>query len=518
MKKEKIFYLFILLLAVIGCRKKNEVNDSNFNSEPQSFKIKIDSNIASPNGVLHFQNKEQLKRISESIRNDKASIENIVPGNFKSLRALIKEYEKSKTIDLKNTFLKRIKINNTDDLFKSSDTNEGEIEYGNMTDFVYSAYQSLVPDEIFQEFLNEELQIMVDNMLYQVTPLGTFEVEPVQIDYFNQWVTNNSTQIWTNPNYSISGEILIQDGLYQVSDGIFRQDLNDNNQTISYLPDFNSPPTLSTPPNNQPSIITSGPNIPLNTVTANERGEGTSKVGIPGSRRFLFQSYNNRYIIWNSVGIEAKVQRLRRLFWISYWGQSFGDEIIVGIDNLDLETDYFVPTPQTMSSMQMSFPKFKGFKKFKLGNYITDYVAFAIGESGFFFPPNLVSQDAVSRFFNGALNNWSTNQINNVMKEIVPALIDSYIDPTFKDRYKNQPFYLTSYKSISNQFKLRFTAAQVYKTQGYSDNNNWRFDWNIMLSNTGDLPYNYKIKSGNFIAKARVGNNWYGARIVKFKE
>lgn len=403
--------------------------------------------------------------------------------------------------------------NNTS-IIKSMSSDQG-IEEGTIDDFITSSYESLVPDDVFQQFLNQDLQIMVGSALYQVTPLGTFEVQLYNIDYFAGWIATNSISIWTNPNYIIPGETSLGDGLYQVYNGIVRQDIDDLS-TIATQNAVPRPIITLEPPTAGPNP--SGPEIPMTLVIADEEGEGKGIVGVPGNRRFIFQSYNNNHIIWRSVGIKGKIQRLRRVLWMSYWGQSFADELIVGVDNLDLSTDYFIPTPENMAAMQMAFPKFKGFKKFKLGNYITDYMAFALGEGGLFLPPFRIPQESISKFFSGNLNTTLTNGVNNIMKDIVPAMIDQYVDPSYKDRYKNEPVYFTSYKRILDQTKLRLTAAQVYKKQGYSDNNNWRFDWNIMISNSGEGPYSYDIKSGNFIGKARIGNNWFGIRVVKFKD
>lgn len=396
-------------------------------------------------------------------------------------------------------------------------SNDQSIENGSIDDFIASSYESLVPDDVFQQFLNQDLQIMVGSALYQVTPLGTFEVQLYNIDYFSGWIATNYISIWTNPGFTILGETSIGGGLYQVYDGIVRQDIDDLSTIATQPQNAGTQTIVLDPPTSGPNP--SGPEIPMTLAIANNRGEGTGIVGIPGNRRFKFHSYNNRYIIWNSVGIEGKVQRLRTVLWMSYWGQSFADEIIIGADNLDLETSSFIPTPETMAAMQMAFPKFKGFKKFKLGNHVANYLAFGLDKVLFFLPPGTLSYNQYYQYINGLINSpLTTSVVNNRMKEFVPTLIDQYVDPTYKDRYKNEPVYITSFKEIQNQTSIRFTAAQVYKKQGYSDNNNWRFDWNIMISTVGELPYTYKFNSGNFIGKARIGDSWFGIRVVKYKD
>lgn len=519
MKKQIIHLLLFFVFFSTSCTKI--ALDQGAGSIQNLSSVNIVKNAAAPNGVLHFNSKADLERIAERIKNEEVATSNIIPTDFKSLANLLADFKKTGKVDnqnmLINYFQKENNISlstNNSSIIKSMNDEQG-IEDGTIDDFITSSYESLVPDDVFQQFLNQDLQIMVGSALYQVTPLGTFEVQLYNIDYFAGWIATNSISIWTNPNYVIPGETSLGGGLYQVYNGIVRQDIDDLS-TIATQNAVPQPVVIIEPPTAGPNP--SGPEIPMSLVIANNKGEGTGIAGIPGNRRFKFQSYNNGYIIWKSVGIRGKVQRLRRVLWMSYWGQSFADELIVGVDNLDLSTDYFIPTPQSMAAMQMAFPKFKGFKKFKLGNYIADYMAFALGEGGLFLPPFRIPQESISKFFSGNLNTALTNGVNNIMKDIVPAMIDQYVDPTYKDRYKNEPVYFTSYKRITDQTKLRLTAAQVYKKQGYSDNNNWRLDWNIMISNSGEGPYSYDIKSGNFIGKARVGNNWFGIRVVKYKD
>ncbi len=523
MKKTIINQLLIFVLLAVSCTKttQHQENLATLNSNESVIKIVINS--AAPNGVLHFKTKEEFERVAESVKNVQLNLRSIIPENFRSLSNLLSDFKKTGKVDCENTFIKHFKLeaNNTASSASAiaSMSTDQNVETGSMDDFIASSYESLVPDDVFQQFLNEELQIMVGTSLYQVTPVGTFEVQLYNIDYFSGWIATNSISIWTNPGFVIPGENLISDGLYQVSPGIIRQDIADLSTIASQNQNTVLQPIVLDPPTAGPNPA--GPEIPMSLVTADKFGEGRGIVGMSGNRRFNFHSYNNGYIIWNSVGIEGKVQRLRRVLWMSYWGQSFADEIIVGADNLDLETDYFFPTPQTMAAMQMAFPKFKGLKKVKLGNHVANYMAFVLGDKGLGFasPTSVIAQNDIYRFTNGFLNSpITTNLVNNVMKNIIPGVIDQYVDPTYKDRYKNEPAYITSYKEITNQTLVRFTAAQVYKKQGYSDNNNWRFDWNLMVSSEGEAPYKYEMKSGNFIGKARIGDSWVGVRVVKYKE
>lgn len=512
--KNLLAFIIINVLINVSCSKNFDEKQVNLAANKNFTVIELVKNIAAPNGVLKFKSQTDfelhIKMISEG-----SNVDHFLPNDFYSLNDLFLDYETKNIFASNNIIYKKI-ISSLNNINHSNSTQpylfNNDIEEGSLSDFIYSNYKNLVPDEQLSGFLNEDLQIIVGNYLYQITPVGTFEVSLDNIDSYTRWFDNNCFDIWTNPTFTLTGESLISEGIYQVEKGIVRQEISFGHIIETHINQI--PPVILNP---NLGINSSGPDIPMHHVVANKNGEGRGIVGLPNRKRFNFRSYNNKYFIWNSVGIEGKVQRLRRFLWMSYWGQSFGDQIIVGIDNLDLETDYFFPTPQTMSAMQMTFPKFKGFKKIKLGNYVGDFMEFSLGNFGlnqlFRLP-----QGTISNFTNGVLNSpLSTNLVNNIMKDVVPALIDKYVDPSYKDRFKNEPVYITSFKNVQNRSKLRFTAAQTYKHVFNTDDNNWRFDWNIMISINGDLPYSYKLKSGNFIGKARVGNNWVGVRIVKFK-
>ena len=92
--------------------------------------------------------------------------------------------------------------------------------------------------------------------------------------------------------------------LYQVYNGIVRQDIEDLSVIATQSQNTTLQPIVLDPPTAGPNP--SGPEIPMTLAIANDRGEGTGYVGMPGNRRFKFISYNNRYVIFNTVGIVGR--------------------------------------------------------------------------------------------------------------------------------------------------------------------------------------------------------------------
>jgi hypothetical protein len=383
------------------------------------------------------------------------------------------------------------------------------LEEGSLQDYYYSQYSNLVPDDLLPEVLNDQLQIFIADNLYQITRAGVFEVEETQIDNYSSWYNTNSTNIWETPEYIPQNEIQLDNDTYQVSEGITRtllsvDDIIENSSTPSQ-------PILLQPPHTgiNPSA---GSNIPMQLVTVGENFKGKGIIGgISNNRRFIFEAYNINYVFWSSVGIEAKLQRLRRFLWASYYGESFADELIVGADNMDLETTYFFPTPEYMAMMQMANPQFNGLVNLKLGNFIAQAWNFSFSVNTRLYSNNFTSAD-LSSFLNGQLNQYINGKVDPIAERIKNGFVN-WADPSFQTRVRNEAMQI---RNVKNQSLLRFTIINGYKTQGYSNKNNWRFDWNVMFSTSGQTAYTYNMKAGNFIGKARVGNDWYGIRIVRW--
>ncbi len=237
-------------------------------------------------------------------------------------------------------------------------------------------------------------------------------------------------------------------------------------------------------------------------------------------RRFFFETYNTNTLgFYRSIGIEGKFQRLRSFLWASWWGQSFASEMTVGCDNMNLSTDYIFPYPQQFSTMQR--PNFKGIYKYIIGNHNFDVIGIDVNLTA-----NVLGQtytlktENINTLFSEKLNKVIGSNFDDQFKKAVDDIANSF-DPSFKTRNAN---YAMSVSNLKDQNRLKFNNGYTTKKMGYTDKNEWWFDynWGIGLGVgkdgrvfIGPNTYTYEMKSGSFFGKARLGNTIWKFRIVK---
>ncbi|CAM4518495.1 MULTISPECIES: hypothetical protein [Myxococcus] len=242
------------------------------------------------------------------------------------------------------------------------------------------------------------------------------------------------------------------------------------------------------------------PAYQLLTVGSGFNKEGTAQFG---DRRFIFKTKKLNLFLFRSISIKGKLQRRKKALFVKYWGPSYADEIVVGIDNMDLHTSYIFPTPHTYNTLAK--PNFTKIVKFKLGNWLFDAMNIDVNINALRF--NL-TQAQINSFVNNQLNQFIGGQLNNVWAGIERGIINA-IDPTYISRYAE---YTKKVNSLKEQNRFRITLGKAEKHRGYSHKNSWTFDWNVAV---GQSTYSYDMKAGSFLGRARVGCSWHGIRIVR---
>lgn len=243
-----------------------------------------------------------------------------------------------------------------------------------------------------------------------------------------------------------------------------------------------------------------------------------------GNRRFRFKTQSINLSAGSSggfrkIGIKGKLQRKKRFLGIAYWGPSYADEIVVGVDNMKLETDYIVPKPQTYNVLPK--PQFSKLADYKLGNHLIQVagITWNVKVAGY-----SITQQNLADWGNNLLNSLIGNVYNNIWKYIEDNIMDS-IDPGFRTRYAA---YTKMVEAINDANKLRWAIGHASKPKCYSHQNTWTFDVNFGFSikKNGGVPgppgtppakinYKYSMKAGAFYGRARVGSAWYGVRVVR---
>jgi hypothetical protein len=226
-----------------------------------------------------------------------------------------------------------------------------------------------------------------------------------------------------------------------------------------------------------------------------------------GNKRFVFKAKHTKIPLglgsYASIGIKGKLQRKKRFLGIGYWGPSNADEIVIGIDNMYLWTDYVYPHPENYN--QLAQPKFDGLANFKIGNWLVKAIDVKINVR---FMGWRVTPDQVAKWIDEAFNGLVGNVYNNIYEGTVTNIIDS-IDPSFSQRYRD---YAKRVTELDDQYRVKWVIGRAQKPQCYGHANRWTFDWNIGFNGA---EYSYEMKKGSFFGYARVGSSYYGIRFVR---
>lgn len=89
-------------------------------------------------------------------------------------------------------------------------------------------YDTLVPNKAFASILNTEGEVQVKNTIYKITPKGTYYYPSSQEEVFDSLYAKNSGNL---------DGVLIADGLYQITNEIFRYDTFKKDESFIDYPD-----------------------------------------------------------------------------------------------------------------------------------------------------------------------------------------------------------------------------------------------------------------------------------------
>ena len=477
----------------------------------------LEKNVAAPNGVLHFKNKESLGQFMEKLRNGASPDAGSLPYNFKPLR----------------NFLDAFKVKHPND----KDVNRGTCSF-EKEQFFYDLAKYVVEDEEVEYILNDDLQVMVGDKFYQMTRIGLLVIDTPRLQRFAELYGLNEDDLYYNKNFKkFNGETLQntteKENTYSVESGIVRiQPIY-----LEQAPFFDDGPGgagsgsgnggANLPDPNYGGVYTEGselipPAEVMDTYTAGTDFDLDVSRRV-GDRRFKFQVYNHNLLylgIYKTVGIKGKLQRERNAWFITWWGESYADEIIIGVENMDLRTSNVFPSPQNYNTLPR--PSFAGIGKYTLGNFDFDVVNVDVNLSANFFGRTYsLTNKTMNTLISGQLNDYRGGQFDNLFTSTVKDIAESF-DAGFKQRYAN---YAMNVQTIDNANKLKFAIGYVRKPQGYSNINRWTFDWNtgatvLIDPQTGSVisgspkTYSYEMKHGSFFGKARLGGYWWKYRIV----
>jgi hypothetical protein len=482
--KQKLMLALLTIITFASC-KKNEIKDVEINQSNENFIVRKDNVF--PDGVLQFKTTEIFKQFWNKIVKD-AHYVNKVTDNFKTFRNQIDRANQNNT----NSFTNNSTSNNT----VSVDSSE----------FINDMKEYTLPDSAFAGIVNTNMQIIVADTLYQFTRIGMIKVGIAYLSDYVTFYNNNKDQIFFDSNYvRVPTEFTLPNGDFQIQNGIVRSEIPSSdilNQRLQYIDDGGG----STGGGG------GGGNGNTNYYVNSTVGSGfNQEIGILftdwDKRRLVFNTKKTNFSIlgvqFNIVGIKAKVQREKRFLWFTYWGPSYADELIVGCDNMDLETNYVYPTPQQFSAMTR--PTFNGLANYTIGNKVLTALDINVKISALGYSLN---NSQIAGFINSQFNSLVGNTYQNLFVSFENNFLNS-IDPTYISSYAA---YTKKINSINEANKMRWRFGFVEQAQGYSHENTWLFDYYFAYNQP---TLSYDMMSGSFFCRARVGNIWHGIRIIR---
>lgn len=257
---------------------------------------------------------------------------------------------------------RNLSVNVTTDLSSVATLPEKQSLYG--ADVYNKSMRDYVPNESFAKLLNKDGEIMVGNIIYKITPNGTYYFDKDKKLLFDKLYSRDSTICGT----------LVEDKLYKIIDGIFRYDTywymdekyltevesdfiiptvmadDKTNQAISLRnygaePDYNSFPTFKNTKENIFGFI-------IKNIIGNYKAHTQYYDGID-DRRVKGEFYENDHVFYSEIGAKGWTDKKN---WIG-WSKTDAAELRVGWDNVVLVSklpDYLKQQMQEIKKIQQA--------------------------------------------------------------------------------------------------------------------------------------------------------------------
>lgn len=256
-----------------------------------------------------------------------------------------------------------------------------------------------------------------------------------------------------------------------------------------------------------PSCGQSSPTVQFQNYAVGENFKKSENITF-GNRRFVFKTKNVNVLglgLIRTIGIKGKLQRKKRVWFVTYWGPSYADEIVVGFDNMYLWTTYQFPTPPLVFTSGR--PSFSGLADYKLGNVVLQVINFDVGNYPALINAGITQQNAYN-FVNGILNNLVNSVVTNLI-DLFALDVVNVVDPSLATRFAN---LTKKFNSLDESYHFRIVMTKGERPQCYSHSNRWTFNPNVGF---GGAEYRYEMRAGSFWGRARLGTSWYGIRMVR---
>lgn len=472
-----------------------------------SSKVELKKEIEVVDGRLSFKSGKSFENLMTTLSKNKVEdINDVVSSitgisDFVSLSEFVEKGQEA-------TFYKTQSSNRSFNQQLKTMSSTGKISFvdvgSEIDDTMLATIDELVPDPYFASVLNPNMELMVDNEIYKVTPYGTFIVEPQHYAQLEDILDNtpyDGTIDATEPFYANE----IGDHLFQVAPGIQLVDSYevtteqlDDVLDIQYYPIVNNSVYQYTPSpdnwiyENLPAIRYGGKTWAGKALEAILGREEVYTEKFNSNRRVKVNFYNIHWVVYSAIGVSVQLQKKN---WIG-WSGTNATELRMGWDAIEYSIGQpAIPPPAPANATPSRFVDAD-----ELPNLTKKYVVINLLDKSFSLEMHNNLQKGIKK-----------------IHEVLPT-IDG-LKPN-KDSDKNYAF-----KVWSNNAK---TAASVvldrdeiigYNTEKLSKVFDWavgvKAKWNFESApKLGELPLRFDMKKASVFGVAKYDGVWKGARIV----
>ena len=491
----KLPVLFLAILINLSCKK--EISSS----VEQQNEIKI------VDGRLSFQSTQSFEKLMTTLSQDRVENANDLVttltglSNFVSLSEFVAKGEEVKFIRVQSSaksFNQQLKLANSSGVISFAETGAG------MDTDMLTTLDELVPDPYFASVLNSDMEVMVEDDIYKVTPYGTFVVDQQHYNQLQEMLDNTLYDGTIDPNESFYSN-QIGDRLYQVAPGIKLVDSYEVTAAeandvlnIQYYPVVNNPVYQYTPSpdawiyNNLPTIQYGGKTWAGKVLQSIIGREEVYTENFEAKRRVKVNFYNIYWGVYSAIGVSVQLQKKN---WIG-WSSTEAPELRMGWDAIE----YSIGQPATPPPAPANATPSRFIDADELPNLTKKYITINLLDKQFSLDLHSNLQKGISK-----------------IHEMLPSIPG--LKPN-KDSDKNYAF-----KVWANNAK---TAASVvldrdevigYNVDKLSKVFDWavgiKASWNFESSPSFDKsPLKFEMKRASVFGVAKYGTQWKGARIV----
>lgn len=536
MKAFKYQIILFISLILISCQDDLELNTKDNNLT----RTAVNKTIV--NGRFVFSSKESLKKTIEDFQNDE--IENVekefekhYKKGFRSHKPLVNPDNEQLQIKLSEEILmKRQKRKFSINSFSKTSNDEDEDEF--------------IADPLLASLINENNEIIVNDTLYKFTKeKGLFFAHIKDSTHLFNFFKENAKHVngtitkLANVNREVPCEIReMYGGVTKVNDKVSRyiRPIEDDCNEGGGSGGGGNPPSApqTTKEERLQEIINNLPEC-----DGNARGNWVQ--GIFGKsyvcrnyfdrrRRIKTEFWDQKYLIYKSVGILTKTQRRR----LGIWWALKSDEIHLGINRIYLKYNYPEPnitSPTIGSAIRVPLYLYKGNFKVRQNSFGGYYVDTQIKVTNNYLPFFDFGNEDILNIYIPNLPIIGDYSLNLTTEDItsqsnIKQLYKMGID-FLKDKFNSgakREFAVTYQKNNrelevlyfgkryrgknDNKIKKKFYSDVSFIIQAaWGEGSGWSFN----VKPVEELFRNYTHYELDFYGMARRGNAWRGNRMIR---